>query len=91
MTEPPGYALGSSLREGGEFIVQRGLRHTDAAPEQTGRINRSIDSRSDLYGLGALPHRAPAAAALARNPETTVTRERSQGRRKPAIEQSFRP
>ncbi|MEA3107884.1 MAG: hypothetical protein QOI88_2489 [Gammaproteobacteria bacterium] len=24
MTEPPGYALESSLREGGEFIVQRG-------------------------------------------------------------------
>ena len=55
------------------------------APEQTGRMNRSIDSRSDLYalgvtfyqmltgalpftasrsdGMGALPHRAPAAAA----------------------------
>jgi serine/threonine protein kinase len=32
MTEPPGYALESSLREGGEFIVQRGRRHTDACP-----------------------------------------------------------
>ena len=25
---------------------------TDIAPEQTGRMNRSIDSRSDLYALG---------------------------------------
>jgi hypothetical protein len=32
MTEPPGYALESTLREGGAFIVHRGRRHTDACP-----------------------------------------------------------
>ena len=53
------------------------------APEQTGRINRSIDTRSDLYSLGvtlyqALTGRLPFAAAdamewvhcqIARQPE----------------------
>ena len=53
------------------------------APEQTGRINRSIDTRSDLYSLGvtlyqALTGRLPSAAAdamewvhcqIARQPE----------------------
>jgi len=28
------------------------------APEQTGRMNRSIDTRSDLYALGRLPFSA---------------------------------
>ena len=32
MTELPGYVLESSLREGGEFTVHRGRRHTDSCP-----------------------------------------------------------
>src|ERR1700730_2233424 len=32
MTEPPGYVLESSLREGGEFTVHRGRRRTDSCP-----------------------------------------------------------
>jgi PAS domain S-box-containing protein len=32
MTEPPGYVLESSLREGGEFTVHRGRRCTDSCP-----------------------------------------------------------
>jgi predicted ATPase/signal transduction histidine kinase/CheY-like chemotaxis protein len=32
MTEPPGYVLESTLREGGEFTVHRGRRRTDSCP-----------------------------------------------------------
>src|SRR5258708_38411276 len=32
MTEPPGYALESTLREAGEFTVYRGRRRADSCP-----------------------------------------------------------
>jgi serine/threonine protein kinase len=50
-----GFGIASSLRreyqapEPPEFIAGT---LPDMAPEQTGRMNRSIDSRSDLYALG---------------------------------------
>ena len=50
-----GFGLASRLaRERHEPLPPEGIAGTLAymAPEQTGRMNRSIDSRSDLYALG---------------------------------------
>ena len=46
-------ALGSSS-EGSEALEPLGVNLAYLAPEQTGRMNRSPDSRSDLYAFGVM-------------------------------------
>jgi hypothetical protein len=54
--------LGASCRAGDGTHWRHGLHYI--APEQTGRMNRGIDARSDLYALGAVLYFATTGATL---------------------------
>jgi hypothetical protein len=49
----------SRVAIGGEAVAARAVGEADAyrAPEQSGRMNRPVDHRSDLYALGVLLYR----------------------------------
>ena len=51
-----GYAsVGNAFRTSQQFLSEKQIDHLKyIAPEQTGRINRSIDNRADLYSFGVI-------------------------------------
>jgi serine/threonine protein kinase len=52
-----GFGIASRLSPGPPEFIAGTLRYM--APEQTGRMNRSIDARSDLYALGVTLYEMP--------------------------------
>ena len=56
LLDPPGRQTGHGAGTGGEYAD--GAAAAYMSPEQTGRINRAVDHRSDFYALGAVLYAA---------------------------------